>query len=91
MPLIRGFTAFWRGRYQACIEALHPVRFVANNFGGSHAQRDIIDWTLTEAALRADLPDVAKALVHERIAIKPHSAVNREFVRRAAQRALASS
>ncbi len=91
LPLIRGFTAFWRGRYQACIEALHPVRFVANNFGGSHAQRDIIDWTLTEAALRADLPDVAKALVHERIAIKPHSAVNREFVRRAAQRALASS
>ena len=91
LPLIQGFTAFWRGRYQACIEALHPVRFVANSFGGSHAQRDIIDWTLTEAALRADLPDVAKAFVHERIAIKPHSAVNREFVRRVARRALASS
>ena len=67
------------------------MRFIANNFGGSHAQRDIIDGTLTEAALRADLPDVATALVNERIAVKPHSAVNREFVRRVAQRAIASS
>jgi len=84
LPLVRGFTAFWRGQYRRCVEALHPVRFIANNFGGSHAQRDIIDWTLAEAALRADLPDVATALVHERAALKPHSSVNRELVRRAA-------
>ena len=90
LPLVRGFAAFWRGQYLACLEALHPVRFVANNFGGSHAQRDIIDWTLTEAALRARRPDVATALAHERAALKPHSTVNREFVRRAAQQALAT-
>ena len=57
----------------------------------SHAQRDIIDWTLTEAALRAGRADWATAFAHERAALKPHSAVNREFVRRVARRAIASS
>jgi tetratricopeptide (TPR) repeat protein len=83
LPLARGFVAFARGHYAACVEALHPVRFFAHNFGGSHAQRDVIDWTLTEAALRAHLPGVAQALAHERAALKPHSVVNRDFVRRA--------
>lgn len=82
-PLIAGFTAFARGQYRAAVQALHPVRFVANQFGGSHAQRDIIDWTLTEAAIRAGMRDVAVALSHERVALKPHSPVAREFVRRA--------
>lgn len=84
MPLIDGFTALARGDYRAAVEALHPVRFIANQLGGSHAQRDVIDWTLTEAAIRAGMRDVALALSHERLALKPHSPVNREFVRRAA-------
>jgi hypothetical protein len=83
LPLTRGFVAFARGHHAAAVEALHPVRFVAHNFGGSHAQRDVIDWTLTEAAVRAKLPGVAQALAHERAALKPHSVVNRDFVRRA--------
>jgi hypothetical protein len=83
-PLITGFTAFARGEHRAAVEALHSVRFVAHQFGGSHAQRDVIDWTLTEAAIRAGMKDVAVALSHERLALKPHSPVNREFVRRAA-------
>lgn len=82
-PLIDGFIAFARGDYRASVEALHPVRFVANQFGGSHAQRDVIDWTLTEAAIRSGMRDVALALSHERLALKPHSPVNREFVKRA--------
>ena len=83
LPLIEGFTAFWRGDYRAAVEQLHPARFIANGFGGSHAQRDVIDWTLTEAALRAGLGDVAEALAQERLAMKPHSPVNRRFLARA--------
>lgn len=83
-PLIAGFTAFARGEYRAAVDALHPVRFVANQFGGSHAQRDVIDWTLTEAAIRSGMREVALALSHERLALKPHSPVNRDFVRRSA-------
>jgi hypothetical protein len=29
-----------------------PVRFDLWQIGGSHAQRDVVDWTLTEAAVR---------------------------------------
>lgn len=82
-PLNRGFVAFARGQYVEAVEALHPVRFIANQFGGSHAQRDVIDWTLTEAAVRAGMREVAQALAHERVALKPHSPVNRDFLRRA--------
>lgn len=83
-PLVEGFVAFADGRYAAAVDALHPVRFVAHQFGGSHAQRDVIDWTLTEAAIRAGHREVARALAHERAALKPHSPVNRDFVARAA-------
>ncbi|HET8791054.1 MAG TPA: tetratricopeptide repeat protein, partial [Modicisalibacter sp.] len=67
LPLSEGFTAFWRGDYATAIDRLHPARFIANGFGGSHAQRDIIDWTLTEAALRGGCPDLAEALTNERL------------------------
>lgn len=83
LPLVEGFAAFWRGQYETAAERLHPARFIANRFGGSHAQRDIIDWTLTEAALRGGLKDVAEALAHERLALKPHSPINRSFLARA--------
>lgn len=83
LPLIEGFTAFWRGDYEGAVSRLHPARFIVNGFGGSNAQRDIIDWTLTEAALRGGLVDLAEALAHERLALKPHSPVNRAFLARA--------
>ncbi|KAA0011962.1 tetratricopeptide repeat protein [Billgrantia pellis] len=83
LPLIEGFIAFWHGDYATAVERLHPARYIANAFGGSHAQRDIIDWTLTEAALRGGYRDVAEGLSHERLAAKPHSPLNRAFLRRA--------
>jgi hypothetical protein len=89
LPLVTGFVAFWRGDYRQAVDVLHPVRLIANQFGGSHAQRDVIDWTLTEGAIRANLPDVAAALAQERAALKPHSPINREFLRRAGRLATA--
>lgn len=83
LPLIEGFTAFWRGDYRRAAEQLHGARYIANSFGGSHAQRDIIDWTLTEAALRAGRKDLAEAFANERLALKPHSEINRYFLYRA--------
>jgi hypothetical protein len=83
LPLIRGFRAFWGGDYRGCAEGLHAARSIVNQFGGSHAQRDVIDWTLTEAAVRGGLSALAEALAHERLALKPHSLINRAFLRRA--------
>jgi tetratricopeptide (TPR) repeat protein len=83
LPLIEGFAAFWHGDYYVAAERLYGVRHIANAFGGSHAQRDIIDWTLTESALRGGLADLAEALANERLAMKPHNRVNLDFLSRA--------
>jgi tetratricopeptide (TPR) repeat protein len=83
LPLIEGFLAFWRGDYRRSADILHGARHIANGFGGSHAQRDLIDWTLTEAALRGGLRELGEALAHERLALKPHSPMNRRFLQRA--------
>jgi tetratricopeptide (TPR) repeat protein len=83
LPLIEGFAAFWQGDYQTAADRLHGARYIVNGFGGSHAQRDVIDWTLTEAAVRGGLTDLAEALAHERLALKPHSPINRGFLSRA--------
>jgi tetratricopeptide (TPR) repeat protein len=83
VPLVEGFAAFWRGDYEPAAERLYGARFIANSFGGSHAQRDIIDWTLTEAAVRGGLTSLGEALANERLALKPHSPVNRSFLTRA--------
>jgi len=85
LPLVRGFVAFRRGDPRGALEHLHPARFVANRFGGSHAQRDVIDWTLAEAALRAGRGDMARAFAHERRALKPHSPLSRGLLARAQQ------
>ena len=62
--------------------AFHAARVIVNRFGGSHAQRDVVDWTLTEAASGGGTT-LAEALAHERLASRPHSAINRAFLRRA--------
>ncbi len=85
LPLIEGWMAFWRGDYATAVETLRRARYIANSFGGSHAQRDIIEWTLTEAAVRGGLGATAEALAHERLALKPHSAINRKFLARSVQ------
>jgi len=83
LPLSRGFVAFWREDYANAVELLFENRHIVNQFGGSHAQRDIIDWTMAEAAVRGAISGVAEALTNERIALKPHSAVNRALLGRA--------
>lgn len=89
--LVAGFAAFWQGEHAVAVQHLHRARTIANSFGGSHAQRDVIDWTLTEAALRARKFDLAEALAHERLALRPHSQVNHGFLKRAAARGVAST
>jgi tetratricopeptide (TPR) repeat protein len=76
LPLARGIAAFGRGRYDDAIEHILPVRPNAHRFGGSHAQRDIVQLTLVEAALRAGRASLARALASERTNVKPSSPFN---------------
>jgi len=83
IPIVEGLAAFHRGAWAEAVALLLPVRFDLWQIGGSHAQRDIVNWTLTEAALRAGQRDVALSLAHERLATRPRSAPNRRFLRQA--------
>ena len=63
---------FQRRMYEGGWAAVHwPVEY-----GGRGA-------TLTESAIRGGMPGMAEAIANERVALKPHSPVNRDFLGRA--------
>jgi hypothetical protein len=71
LPLMRGLLAFARGEADAAADALYAARGVAQRFGGSHAQRDVIDQTLLAAAARGSRHAIGRALMNERLMAKP--------------------
>ena len=86
----RAILAFGEGDHAAAIALLRPVRSIAHRFGGSHAQRDLLDLTLIEAAFRAGEARLAAALAAERHEGRHESPLARLFVRRAAELAAAA-
>jgi hypothetical protein len=62
---------FARGRYAQPVERIRTVREIAHRFGGSHAQRVLLDLTLIEAARRAGKAGLAQALWAERLDRRP--------------------
>jgi hypothetical protein len=66
----RAIRDFATGDYVAAIERLRSIRPHAQRFGGSHAQRDVIDQTLVEAASRAGDTSLADALRRERAFVR---------------------
>jgi hypothetical protein len=82
-PVTKAIKAFADGDYLETIRLLRPVRNIANRFGGSHAQRDLLDLTLIEAAFRSGQTPLAVALATERMETKPTSPSARLFVERA--------
>ena len=80
----RAVQAFVAGDHATVVALLRPIRSTAHRFGGSHAQRDLLDLTLVEAALRSGDRPLAAALAAERAAMRPASPLARRFVTRAA-------
>jgi hypothetical protein len=70
LPVCRSILHFGRGRYELVLDELLPIRTRVHEFGGSHAQRDAVERTLLEAAIRASRTDLALALVSERLAVR---------------------
>jgi len=83
LPVCVALAAFGRGEWDVVIDMLRPVRLVAQRFGGSHAQRDILSLTLIEAALRGGESRLARALAAERTQVKPTSPFNWRLTARA--------
>jgi tetratricopeptide (TPR) repeat protein len=85
LPLAEALIAFEQGRHGECAEKILAVRGVAQRFGGSHAQRDILTLTALHASLRAGMAQTAEALAAERLAHKPQSPWAGRLARQAKQ------
>jgi tetratricopeptide (TPR) repeat protein len=86
--LIDGALAFARRDYACAVEAILAVRHDAVRIGGSHAQRDIVNLTLIAAAERSGQWSLARALLAERVRVRPTprtKAQYRRTLRRAAR------
>jgi tetratricopeptide (TPR) repeat protein len=70
LPLMRGLLAFARGQADAAADALYAARGEARRFGGSHAQRDVIDQTLLAACARGTRAGIGRAVLNERTMAK---------------------
>ncbi|WP_192179288.1 tetratricopeptide repeat protein [Mesorhizobium amorphae] len=83
-PLTLAIKAFGDGNYAETVRLIRPIRAIAQRFGGSHAQRDVIDLTLIEAALRSGDHALSRALTAERTLARPDSPLSALFSHRAA-------
>lgn len=83
LPVAEALAAHARGDFDTAIRLLRPARTLAQRFGGSHAQRDLLDLTLLDAACRSGKSALADALATERLALRPNSPLNHELAERA--------
>ena len=82
-PAARAVQAFGHGDFSTAVTLLRAIRHQAHRFGGSHAQRDLIDLTLVEAALRSGDAALARGLAAERAVLRPRSPLAQRLSRRA--------
>jgi hypothetical protein len=67
LPLMQGLMAYASGDAAEACRLIYPLRAVAHHFGGSHAQRDLIDQTLLAAASRSVTGrSIGRAMLNER-------------------------
>jgi hypothetical protein len=60
------FAAFERRDFSAAIDALEPIAGELERIGGSHAQLDLVRFTLLKAYLGANRPDDARQMLSVR-------------------------
>ena len=73
LPAGRALVSYGKGDWSEVVAQLAPIRRHLHHFGGSHAQRDVLQRTLLEAALRSGHFDLARSLLAERLAVRPTS------------------
>lgn len=82
LPAAQAMAAFAHGSFAAAVERLLALRPHARLMTGSAAQRDILELTLIEAALRDGQRSLARGLLEPRLARKPASAqIRRDLAR----------
>jgi hypothetical protein len=72
-PASAAIVAWAEGRHEDVVAELLPIRRVLQHAGGSHAQRDALQRTLLDSALRAGDLTLARALLSERLSVRETS------------------
>jgi len=67
-------------QYDVAVELLLKTRDVAHGFGGSHAQRDIINLTLLSAASKQGDASLVRHLRNERKINKPNETLGERIM-----------
>jgi hypothetical protein len=70
-PLLHGLLAFGEGEFDRATELIASIHAALGPFGGSRAQRDVVDQTLLAAAARGSDKSVGRALLAQRRRAKP--------------------
>lgn len=83
VPLLRALLQYANADYGDATDGLLAVRERSFHFGGSHAQRDIIEQTLLDAAIRAGRRPLARHLLNERLFAKAGSPLTEYWSQRA--------
>ena len=73
LPLARAVVAHRAGRYASVVDDLMPVRRRVRRIGASHAQRDLFEQLLIDAAWRGNRLAEAEELLAERLARRPRN------------------
>jgi hypothetical protein len=73
LPASRAVIAHAEERFGDVVAELLPIRRQMHRFGGSHAQRDVLQRTLLDAAIRDGQLDLARALTAERLGVRDTS------------------
>lgn len=90
LAVTNALLAFGDADFARTTALLRPIRSIAHQFGGSHAQRDLIDLTLIEAAIRSGDAPLAAALAAERSDRRHDSPLSQLFLRRTQTAAMAA-
>lgn len=77
LPACRAVLAHVEGRHDDVLAELVPIRSMLQRFGGSHAQRDVLQRTIVVSAIRSGRLDLAHALTRERLAVRETSVWSR--------------
>ncbi len=80
LPLIRAIIAYRHGRYAQASDLIRGARDSAHVFGGSHAQRDLLNLTLLSAAQKGGDSALVQHLLNERAMFKPDGVLGRRVV-----------
>jgi hypothetical protein len=62
-PIARAFSAFARSDFDGTVRELTPVLATHERLGGSRAQRDLIEYTVTCAMLRSGRAEEARRFI----------------------------